>query len=165
MKKLSFKIVLQFQFHTNVLLFYQNEACFFEGNNFNSTNPDNNVIGVHSNCHVTWTRGFDDSVILFKGDQNVHQIYPSPLNFNGIFICDPFTLIIWKRLLDAEYRASILAAWENSRQFPDLSGSNRLFLTLLGGDGFGHSFSQICNAIKSRCDYKIRFSTDLLLQF
>ena len=52
-----------------------------------------------------------------------------------------------KELLTAEYRATILAAWENSILYPGRKGSNKLSLTLLGGGVFCNPYQIICGAI------------------
>ena len=122
-----------------------------ESLDFDWDNLDNWPVGVHRNCEVTMTRG-DRGFKLAPPNQIVHHVYAAAFNFYGsVRQCD-FTINLSRKLLAAEYRATILAAWENSQLFPGLPGSNVCILTQLGGGVFGNPKEIICEAIESCMD-------------
>jgi hypothetical protein len=53
-------------------------------------------------------------------------------------------------MLAAEYQTTVTAAWELSQKYPGRKGSNKLFLTLLGGGVFCNPASLFTGAI-CRC--------------
>jgi hypothetical protein len=109
------------------------------------------LIGVHENCEVTTTEtppNFSDA----PPGRIVHQVYAAAFNFNywndGVND-NPITRDIAEKLLRAEYRATILAAWELSLKYPGRTGSKKLVLSLLGGGVHGNPMELICGAITS----------------
>jgi hypothetical protein len=77
----------------------------------------------------------------------VHQIFCSALNFS-VVEKSALTIRIAEFLLEAQYRATILAASENARLFPDAPGARILFLTLLGcREDFDNPPDLVCRAI------------------
>jgi hypothetical protein len=78
------------------------------------------LIGVHENCEVTMTQDGEGLLDAPPG-RIVHQVYAAAFNFNpwnnGV-TSDPVTLEIAEVMLRAEYRATILAAWELSGKYP-----------------------------------------------
>lgn len=121
--------------------------------NFAWDDADNYCVGVHRNCQLTTTRrerGF--ALVDPAADRVVHHVYAAAFNFNGcVYPCD-FTLRVSRHMLDAEYRASVLAAWENSLLYPGRSGSNKLYLTLLGCGVFGNEIDTVLESIESCMD-------------
>ncbi|KAH0792880.1 hypothetical protein GPJ56_003144 [Histomonas meleagridis] len=107
---------------------------------------------------------------LVEEGRIVHHIFAAAFNFVTTVRKNEFTLMVAKRLLSSEYRAAILAAWENSILFPGRPGSNKLYLTLLGGGVFRNPFDLICGAIEENMDvikmsgldvYVVCFSTSI----
>lgn len=116
---------------------------------FDYSDHDVYYIGVHRNCEVTTTRGTQNGFFAdVKTPMIAHHVYAAALNFMRNHVWkNEFTLNIEKHILEAEYRATIYAAWENSLLYPDLPGSKKLFLTLLGGGVHLNPTDLICNAI------------------
>jgi len=115
---------------------------------FDWENPDNWPVAVHRNCQVVLTRdvrGF--KIVPESSNKIVHQVYAAAFNFYGTVIQNEFTMKLSEHLLTNEYKATILAAWENSVLYPGRPGSNKLFLTLLGGGVFGNPHRMILNSI------------------
>lgn len=111
-----------------------------------SVDLSNLKIGVHKNCQVTTTKS-DRFFCHVNPGQFVHQVFTAALNFSGTVYGCGTTLKIAKKLLEDEYRATILCAYENSMMFPDRPGSKKLALTLLGGGVFNNPSEMICQAI------------------
>lgn len=103
-------------------------------------------IGVHRKCQVTTTQ-FGRELCRVQDGQFVNQIFTAALNFGGTVTPNSVTLAAAKELLIAQYKATILAAWENSQMCSGLPGSNKLVLTLLGGGVFNNPMPTICDAI------------------
>lgn len=117
-------------------------------------------IGVHRNCQVTTTRCGRD-LCHVEGGQFVHQVFTAALNFSGtVHPCDR-TLRIAEKLLEREYRATILCAYENSLLFPERKGARKLSLTLLGGGVFNNPSSMICKAICACEDLIVKSGLDV----
>lgn len=106
-------------------------------------------VGVHRNCEVTMTRGPEGTFCFAPPGQFAHHVYAAAFNFASDVIETKMTVEISKEMLTAEYRAAILAAWENSILYPDRKGSKKLSLTLLGGGVFANPFDVICGAIEA----------------
>lgn len=117
---------------------------------FNYNDLDNYEIGVQENCQVILTRYGKKELALLPYDQIVHQVFVSSLDFSKkknnsikqITKIEPF-------LLEAEYKSTILAAWENSLKFPNNPGSNKCFLTIIGYELYNVPLNIAFNAIKS----------------
>ncbi|OHS92957.1 hypothetical protein TRFO_12141 [Tritrichomonas foetus] len=116
--------------------------------NVDWSNLNNYQVGVHQNCPITLKRSHNGFSLTTK-DQITHQVYCSALNFQKNVITNRFTQALAENILMAEYRATILAAWDNSEKFPIYKGSKKCFLTLLGGGVFRNPFEIICRAISS----------------
>lgn len=125
----------------------KNECERLKSQNFDWKNLNNYKIGVHQNCQVTINRAEHGIILNPDSQQFVHQIYCAAFSFPRSVIPNDFTYEIDGEILKAEYRATILAAWNNSIQYPGNKGSNKCFLTLLGGGVFHNPFNIICNAI------------------
>ena len=108
------------------------------------------MIGVHQHCQVTTTRS-GRHLSCVKPGQFVNQVFTAALNFGGTVTPNALTLELAKKLLLAQYTATILAAWENSKLYPNLPGSHKLVLTLLGGGVFNNPLNTITDAI-SNCE-------------
>ena len=104
-------------------------------------------IGVHRNCEVVLNRGPEGQFCLARSGLTSHHVYAAAFNFASDVIETNLTQKVSSYLLTAEYRATILAAWENSILYPGKCGSNKLSLTLLGGGVFNNPYEIICNAI------------------
>lgn len=115
--------------------------------NFDWNNLDNYRMGVHSNCQVLLTQDMLGNLVLASGDQIVHHVYCAALDFSGSVPHNLLYDTIGKAILRASYKISILSAWENSVKYPDLAGSKKLYLTLLGGGVFGNPHEWICDAV------------------
>jgi hypothetical protein len=85
-----------------------------------------------------------------------HQVYAAALQFVTNVPMTPQSLTIGKKLLIAEYRAAVSAAWELSRKYRGRKGSNKLFLTFLGGGVFHNPSHIICEAICSCKDLIVK---------
>lgn len=85
-------------------------------------------------------------------NQIANHVYASSFNFYGDVKLTNLTKEIVKKLLIAEYRAAILAGWENSSNFADYEGSNKLSLTLLGGGVFDNPYDIMCDAINENIE-------------
>jgi hypothetical protein len=103
------------------------------------------LIGLHENCQVTTTQVGTKFADAPPG-RIIHQVYAAAFDFRRIVVDDTM-MEIARRMLTAEYKATILAAWEMSRKYPGRAGSNKLSLTLLGGGVFRNPFPLICDTI------------------
>lgn len=111
------------------------------------TDPKLWQVGVHRNCEVVLTRSQNNEFTFAPPNQFAHHVYAAAFNFASDVTSTNLTRFVSKELLTAEYRATILAAWENSILYPGRKGSNKLSLTLLGGGVFNNPYSIICGAI------------------
>lgn len=116
-------------------------------NTFDWSDPKIWKVGVHRNCEVTMTRGPDRTFCVSPAGLISHHVYAAAFNFVSDVVKNELTIGISRELLKAEYRATVLAAWENSILFPDRRGSKKLNLTLLGGGVFANPYEIICEAI------------------
>lgn len=117
-------------------------------------------VGVHRNCEVVMTRYSNRGFTFAPPNQISHHVYAAAFNFCGDVKGSHFTYKISEELLTASYRATILAAWENSLRYSDLPGSNKLSLTLLGGGVFNNPYEIICEAIGNNVDLIIESGLD-----
>jgi hypothetical protein len=69
-------------------------------------------------------------------DQRIHQVFGATLGFNGRVKLDDTSGRVGRKMVEEFYRATILAAWENSLLFPGRPGSRKCFLTIVGGGVF-----------------------------
>ena len=106
-------------------------------------------VGVHQNCQVTTTVNPQDGAFMDVEGRIIHQVYAGALNFAGCVSEDKFMIEIAKNVLKAEYQAAVLSAWENSQKFPELEGSKKLILPLLGGGVLANPTGIVCEAIRS----------------
>lgn len=116
---------------------------------FKWDDENNYLVGVHRGCQLTTTRNGNNFALVNQDDRIVHHVYAAAFNFNGTVDKCNLTIKISKYMLKAEYKAAILAAWENSLLYPNRKGSNKLYLTLLGGGVFGNDIDLIADAIGS----------------
>lgn len=119
---------------------------------FDWTNYNNFKVGIHRNCQVTTARATRRDFADVQENLIVHHVYAAALNFMGCCTKNEFTLEISTQMLTAEYRATILSAWENSLLYPDLPGAKKCFLTLLGGGVFDNPIRIIATAIMNNAD-------------
>jgi hypothetical protein len=104
-------------------------------------------IGVQRRCRVELRRAGPFMREVREGNQEVHQVFCGALNFAYVLRCK-FTATIAYHLLEAEYRATILAACENARRYPERVGSRTLVLKMLGADEqFHNPLIIICKAL------------------
>jgi hypothetical protein len=104
-------------------------------------------IGVQRRCRVVMKQNIRLFERVTPGrEAEVHQIFCSALDFSTVERCD-LTIRIANAILEAEYRATILAACENARLFPKAPGARTLFLTLLGCGEFENPPEDVCDAI------------------
>ncbi|OHT00682.1 hypothetical protein TRFO_32599 [Tritrichomonas foetus] len=126
----------------------QKECQRLQSIDFDWADLNNYQVGVHQNCKITIERS-QRGMSLSTNDQITHQIYCAAFSFPRSVIVNNFTQNLAENILKAEYRATILAAWDNSIKYPDYKGSKKCFLTLLGGGVFHNPFEIICKAISS----------------
>jgi hypothetical protein len=122
-----------------------------EFDSFDWTDLSKFYVGVHENCEVTMRRDGRDFQEAPPG-RIVHHVYAAALDFAEHVPADDKMMNIGKQLLIAEYRATVLAAWELALKYPGRKGSNKLLLTFLGGGVFGNPCSMICEAITAAKD-------------
>ncbi|KAH0792533.1 hypothetical protein GPJ56_003518 [Histomonas meleagridis] len=123
--------------------------------NFDWTNEDNYLVGVHENCQVTTNRadppnGTGPNHDYFQESEPgriSHQVYASSFNFRTLVVKSDFTFGIVRNLLRSEYKSTILAALDHSIRYPGRKGSNKCVLTFVGGLAFGNPIELICKAI------------------
>lgn len=109
-------------------------------------------VGIHRNCQVVIKRGENGTFSLAPSNRIANHVYAAAFNFQSDVEMTDLTKKVATDLLTGEYRAAILAAWENSALFADRAGAKKLSLTLLGGGVFGNPIEIICDAIKSNVD-------------
>ncbi|OHT01572.1 hypothetical protein TRFO_31554 [Tritrichomonas foetus] len=80
--------------------------------------------------------------------QMVHQVFCVHFDFKNDIIPTKFTKTIVRNILEAQYRMTIMAAWENSLLYPNKPGSKVLFLTPLGSR-MGTSRRLIAEAVEA----------------
>ncbi|EAY17845.1 hypothetical protein TVAG_010690 [Trichomonas vaginalis G3] len=61
--------------------------------------------------------------------QMTHHVYAAAFNFGRKVVESEFTYQIEGYILEAEYKATILQAWDNSVKYPNRKGSNKLYFT------------------------------------
>lgn len=103
-------------------------------------------IGVHSDVQVTshsW-----GTVEVKDKNQLVTQVFGSgcPISYNyGTSVED--WVQMGKMVLEASYEATLLVALLNAERYNFKGGSNRVFLTALGGGVFGNPMAWILDAL------------------
>lgn len=92
-----------------------------------------------------------------------NHVYAAALNFGGDVDKTDFTIEIASNILKAEYKAAVLAAWENSVKMESegRAAARVLFLTLLGGGVFGNPFEIIAESIVSCKDLIVESGLDV----
>ena len=121
-------------------------------------------VASHSNCEVTLTKeGGRFKVVEPEGDkkQITHHVYAAAFNFAYSVTMNDFTMKMAASLLEAEYRATILCAWDNSVKYPGRKGSNKVYLTLLGGGVFANPMELICESIAKCKDLIVESGLDV----
>lgn len=116
--------------------------------NFDFSNEKIYKIGIHENVEVTANR---DIHLMYRDSepgQFVHQVFASSFSISGYCKKHEKVLGILPHLLRAEYKLTILAAWENSLKYPGRIGSNKLVLTTLGTGAFHNPPDIVANSIK-----------------
>lgn len=131
----------------------ENELDRLEGLNFDWNNPNHYLIGLQRNNEVMIRR---DSIVYSKLCINteppkVHQVFCVRFDFLKDVVSCAFTKQVVKHVLEAQYRMTILAAWENSLIYPNSPGSKILFLVPLGAE-VGTSRRAIAEALSSCVD-------------
>ncbi|EAX96662.1 hypothetical protein TVAG_489440 [Trichomonas vaginalis G3] len=129
----------------------QKEERSLNESGFDWNNLNHYKIGSHSNLTVTTSR-LNGRIMKTDMKQIAHHVYAAAFNFNGNVVETPFTTEISEYLLEAEYKATILQAWDNSIKYAGRKGSNKLYLTLLGGGVFGNPMDLICDSITNNID-------------
>ncbi|OHT03305.1 hypothetical protein TRFO_29349 [Tritrichomonas foetus] len=119
---------------------------------FDFKNEDLYSVGVHSNCEVTTNR--HDAFVLKDAEPGkiVHQVFAASFSLGSYVRKHPKTYEILRCLLVSEYKATILAAWENSIRFPGREGSNKCVLCLLGSGSFSNPIDFVAETIKECTD-------------
>ncbi|KAH0790516.1 hypothetical protein GPJ56_005595 [Histomonas meleagridis] len=130
---------------------------------FDWENLDHYPIGLHTEVDVTMDRAPHGMFKLVPPPQRVHQVFCSAVAFNNYGSKDPFVYRIASYILRAEYRATILAAWENSLNFPGRPGSNKCFLTLIGGGVFLTPMQIVTDAINECKDIIVASGLDVYI--
>ena len=109
--------------------------------------------GLHFGTEVCFTDRFTKSTDI----RLVSQIFCSAVSCSYSYLdnklWEPFASLILK----SSYEATLLAAIYNRNN----GGSNKVFLTLLGGGAFGNEFSWIMNAIHYAIDSIRDYNSDL----
>ena len=90
-------------------------------------------------------------------------MYPAALNFCGDVDKTDFIIEIASYILKDEYKAAVLAVWENSVKMESegRAAARVLFLTLLGGGVFGNPFEIIAESIVSCKDLIVESGLDV----
>ncbi|EAY20902.1 hypothetical protein TVAG_437280 [Trichomonas vaginalis G3] len=127
------------------------QANYLQNSNFDWNNLNHYKVGSHSNLTVT-TSMLRGRMMKTNMQQITHHIYAAALNFASNVVETPFTSKLSQYLLEAEYKATILQAWDNSIKYPNRAGSNKLYLTLLGGGVFNNPIDRICEQINKNLD-------------
>ncbi|KAK8878307.1 hypothetical protein M9Y10_005072 [Tritrichomonas musculus] len=132
--------------------------------NFDFTNENAYLIGVHQNCQVTTNREYNWTYIDTL-DQNkiVHQVFASTLSLGGYATKNEENIKIMNNILINEYKLTILAAWENSLQYPNHPGSNKCVLSLLGSGSFSNPIPAVASAIIANKDLIIKSGLDVYI--
>lgn len=134
--------------------------------NFNFDCSDLNVyeVGVQENCQVVLTRHDSENLRFLPYEQIVHQVFVSSFDLSDdqqnnrklMISIEPF-------LLEAEYKSTILAAWENSLKYPNYPGSNKCFLTMIGYETCNVPLEIVFKSIQSCQDLIIESGLDVCL--
>jgi hypothetical protein len=101
---------------------------------FDWDQPDLIPVGVHREVDVTLGRSGKEFRMV--AEQRIHQVYGATLGFNGHVPYDERSDRVARKMVEEFYRATVLAAWENSLLFPGRPGSKKCFLTIVGGGVF-----------------------------
>lgn len=133
---------------------------------FNWDDYEKYQIGSHSNCEVLIHQDKKNNFVLVNEKQTVHQVFCAALDFGGsLSVRDPIFSLIGKQILLNSYRLTILTAWENSLKYPNLPGSNKVYLTLLGNGVFQNPIEWVYQAILLNEKLIIESGLDIYLVF
>lgn len=130
---------------------------------FDFENEKNYKIGVHENVQITTNRVNGFTYTDSEPGQFVHQVFCSSFALGDYVKKDERIIPILKNLLKTEYKATILAAHENSLKYPGFLGSNKCVLTALGMGFFCNPPPIVCEAIKSTKEVIKRSGLDVYL--
>lgn len=130
--------------------------------NFDWDNLKHYKIGIQRNNEVNIRRDpmVYSKFCINKSPQKVHQVFCVRFDFTKDMISCKFTKKITKHICEAQYKMSILSAWENSLLYPDLPGSKILFLVPLGAE-LGASRRAIAEALSACTDLIIESGLDV----
>jgi hypothetical protein len=103
-------------------------------------------IGLQRKCPITLTAQ-DGFLTVLDSKHFVHQVFMGTLNFSGMAVKTEFTRNLARVILTAGYRATLLAAWENSILFPSAEGADRCFLAMAANDATQIPVEVMCQAI------------------
>ncbi|OHT13055.1 hypothetical protein TRFO_03476 [Tritrichomonas foetus] len=126
-----------------------NETNFVNEISFDWSNLNYYKVGVHENCQVVLKKHDDRNLSLNTSNQIVHQVFASSLDFSNPCFNTKLSEKIEGYLLEAEYKATIMAAWDNSLKYSNYPGSKNCFLVALGADLFKAPLHIINKAILS----------------
>jgi hypothetical protein len=119
------------------------------------TNEEYDLIKSKIKIGIQW----NTEVTLGKSGHLVSQVFCSalPVSYSGLSqnMSEEFARLI----LDSAYESTFLAAIKNF----SITGNNRLFLTLLGGNAFGNKISWITEAIYDNLLRFKRFPLDIYI--
>jgi len=107
-------------------------------------------VGLQKNVQVTSGEKRNGTIEMCPDGQFIHQVFTAAMNLGGVsgaYAQHHMVEKLARFLLRGAYRATILAAIDNSRTQPDLIGKDKLFLTLIGGGVFGNKYEWITDAI------------------
>lgn len=136
--------------HGKVLIQTRSEVERLKSSQFNWSDKTNYYVGHHRNCEVCLERDLkrpDHFSMFHNKKQFVNQVFCSAFNFSENVIFNSFTTTIAQHIMNSMYESTILAAILNHLEHPELPGSNKCFLTLLGGGVFGNPREIIAPAI------------------
>lgn len=121
-------------------------------------------VGMHSNCEVTTCRKRGQFLPLETETKQVaHHVYCAAFNLLGSVAQTPFTRGVSERIIEAEYRATILCAWDNAVRYRGRAGSNKLFLTLVGCGVFNNPVTVVCAQIAKCVELIVESGLDVFV--
>lgn len=143
---------------------YDEDLENLENLNFDWDNLKHYKIGIQRNNDVYIRRDpyTYSKFCINEKTPKVHQVFCVRFDFIKDMVSCPFTKKITKNIYEAQYRMSILAAWENSILFPDFPGSKILFLVPLGAE-VGSSRRSIAEALSACTDLIIESGLEVYL--
>jgi hypothetical protein len=144
------------------LVIDNDDIHILKSSNFDWSNLDYYPIGLQRNSEVALSRK-GNAIAVAREGQFVHQAFMGTLNFAGMVVPDKFTRDLAKYMLTAGYRATILAAWENSLAFPKAEGAHRCILTLAADSLNKIPVELVCSAISACEDVIMNCGLEIIL--